>query len=78
MTLKLSPEERKIYKANKLRNNMKNYYEKHKEEHKQKCRETILNKYKSDPEYRRLHIEKAKKRQQFKKEFKILCSIEFF
>ena len=78
MTLKLSPEERKIYKANKLRQNMRRYYEKNKEEHKEKCRKAVLNRYENDPDFRRAYIEKVKARQAFKKEFKILCSVEFF
>ena len=78
MTLKLSPEERKKYKADKLKKNMQNYYEKHREEHKQKCSQTILEKYKNDPNFRRNHIEKVKARQLMKKEFKNLCSINFF
>jgi hypothetical protein len=78
MTLKLSPEERKIYKAEKLRTNMRNYYEKNKDEHKEKCRKAVLNRYENDPDFRRVYIERAKARQLLKKEFKTLCSIEFF
>tara|TARA_R110002126_G_C10439508_1_gene498819 strand:- start:922 stop:1158 length:237 start_codon:yes stop_codon:yes gene_type:complete len=78
MTLKLTEAERKIYKAEKLKKNMQNYYEKHREEHKQKCGQTILEKYKNDPNFRRIHIEKVKARQLLKKEFKNLCSIDFF
>ena len=78
MTLKLSPEERKIYKAEKLKQNMRRYYEKNKDTHKAKCKDTILNKYENDPTFRRAHIDKVKARQAYKKEFKTLCSIDFF
>lgn len=76
MTLKLSEADRKVYQSLKLKNNMKNYYAKHKEEHKLKCGNTIKAKYENDPEFRRVHIEKVKARQYFKKEFKVLCSID--
>lgn len=78
MTLKLSPEERKKYKAEKLKQNMRRYYEKNKDAHKAKCRDTVLNKYENDPAFRRAYIEKVKARQVYKKEFKTLCSIDFF
>jgi len=78
MTLKLSDTERKIYRAQKLQTNMKNYYENHREEHKEKCRKAVLSKYENDPEYRRKCIDRAKSRQLLKKEFKILCCIDFF
>ncbi len=78
MTLKLSPEERKKYKAEKLKQNMRRYYEKNKKSHIAKCKDTVLNKYENDPAFRRAYIEKVKARQAYKKEFKTLCSIDFF
>lgn len=76
MTLKLSPEEKKQYQAQKRNINMKNYYDKHKEEHKLKCGDTFKAKYHNDPIFRKATIEKNKARQSFKKEFIILCSID--
>lgn len=78
MTLKLTPEEKKIHRAEQLKSCMRRYYSKNKEAHKEKCRQVLNERYKNDQEFRLASVIRSKKRNAFNRQFKVLCSIDVF